>query len=108
MNKGLMIVISGPAGSGKGTVNAKLLESGEYVYSVSATTRQPRPGEINGKNYHFITREDFEGRIQKGEMLEYTSLSVEEIAETVGYADCSYFCRVFKRFTGHTPLFYRK
>ncbi len=42
------------------------------------------------------------------EMLEYTSLSVEEIAETVGYADCSYFCRVFKRFTGHTPLFYRK
>ena len=73
MNKGLMIVISGPAGSGKGTVNAKLLESGEYVYSVSATTRQPRPGEINGKNYHFITREDFEGRIQKGEMLEYTS-----------------------------------
>lgn len=73
MNKGLMIVISGPAGSGKGTVNAKLLESGEYVYSVSATTRQPRPGEINGKNYHFITREDFESRIRKGEMLEYTS-----------------------------------
>ncbi|MBQ8440610.1 MAG: guanylate kinase [Clostridia bacterium] len=73
MNKGLMIVISGPAGSGKGTVNAKLLESGEYVYSVSATTRQPRPGEINGKNYHFITREDFERRIRKGEMLEYTS-----------------------------------
>ncbi len=42
------------------------------------------------------------------EMLEYTSLSVEEIAETVGYRDCSYFCRVFKKFTGHTPLFYRK
>lgn len=73
MNKGLMIVISGPAGSGKGTVNARLLESGEYVYSVSATTRQPRPGEQNGVNYHFITKEDFEARIQKGEMLEYTS-----------------------------------
>ena len=42
------------------------------------------------------------------EMLVYTSLSVEEIAEMVGYADCSYFCRVFKKFTGHTPLFYRK
>ncbi len=42
------------------------------------------------------------------EMLEYTSLSVEEIAEMVGYADCSYFCRVFKKFTGHTPRFYRK
>ena len=42
------------------------------------------------------------------EMLVYTSLSVEEIAEMVRYADCSYFCRVFKKFTGHTPLFYRK
>ncbi len=42
------------------------------------------------------------------EMLEYTALSVEEIAEMVGYEDCSYFCRIFKRFTGHTPLFYRK
>ena len=73
MSKGLMIVISGPAGSGKGTVNARLLESGEYVYSVSATTRQPRPGEVNGVNYHFITKEDFEARIQKGEMLEYTT-----------------------------------
>lgn len=73
MKKGLMIVISGPAGSGKGTVNAQLLTSGEYVYSVSATTRGPRPGEINGKNYHFITKEDFEERIRKGEMLEYTT-----------------------------------
>lgn len=42
------------------------------------------------------------------EMLVYTSLSVDEIAEMVGYHDCSYFCRVFKKFTGHTPLFYRK
>lgn len=42
------------------------------------------------------------------EMLIYTSLSVEEIAEMVGYSDCSYFCRVFKKFTGNTPLFYRK
>ena len=72
MNKGLMIVISGPAGSGKGTVNARLLESDEYVYSVSATTRAPRVGEVDGKNYYFITKEDFEARIQKGQMLEYT------------------------------------
>lgn len=42
------------------------------------------------------------------EMLTYTVMSVEEIAETVGYSDCSYFCRVFKKFTGNTPLFYRK
>jgi guanylate kinase len=72
MNKGLLIVISGPAGSGKGTVNAHLLDTGDYVYSVSATTRAPRPGEVNGKNYHFITREEFTHRIENGEMLEYT------------------------------------
>ena len=72
MKKGLMIVISGPAGSGKGTVNAKLLQSDEYVYSVSATTRAPRPGEVDGVNYYFITKEDFEGRIAAGQMLEYT------------------------------------
>ena len=72
MKKGLMIVISGPAGSGKGTVNAKLLQSDEYVYSVSATTRAPRPGEVDGVNYYFISKEDFEGRIAAGQMLEYT------------------------------------
>ena len=72
MTKGLMIVISGPAGSGKGTVNAHLLRTGEYVYSISATTRAPRPGEVDGVNYYFITREDFEKRIAAGEMLEYT------------------------------------
>ncbi len=71
-NKGLMIVISGPAGSGKGTVNRHLLETGEFVYSVSATTRAPRPGEVDGINYHFITREDFIGRIANDGMLEYT------------------------------------
>ncbi len=73
MKKGLLIVISGPAGSGKGTVNSILLKSPEFVYSVSATTRAPRPGEVDGVNYHFITREDFESRIERGEMLEYTS-----------------------------------
>ena len=73
MEKGLLIVISGPAGSGKGTVNNLLLESPQYAYSVSATTRAPRPGEVDGVNYHFITKEDFEERIARGEMLEYTS-----------------------------------
>ena len=72
MKKGLMIVISGPAGSGKGTVNAHLLATGDFVYSVSATTRAPRPGEIDGVNYHFISREDFLSRIDSGAMLEYT------------------------------------
>ncbi|MBR2353612.1 MAG: guanylate kinase [Clostridia bacterium] len=72
MNKGLLIVISGPAGSGKGTVNAHLLSTGDFVYSVSATTRDPRPGEVDGVNYHFITREEFLSRIESGAMLEYT------------------------------------
>ena len=71
--KGLLIVVSGPAGSGKGTVNGILLQSPEFAYSVSATTRAPRPGEVDGVNYHFITKEDFEARIARGEMLEYTS-----------------------------------
>ncbi len=72
MEKGLLIVISGPAGSGKGTVNAHLLKTGDFVYSVSATTRAPRPGEVDGVNYHFITREEFLSRIDAGRMLEYT------------------------------------
>ena len=73
MKKGLLIVISGPAGSGKGTVNAKLLESEAFAYSVSATTRAPREGEVDGKNYHFISTWEFERRIREGEMLEYTN-----------------------------------
>lgn len=68
-----MIVVSGPAGSGKGTVTQRLLESPDFAYSVSATTRAPRPGEVNGVNYHFITVEDFEQRIREGELLEYTN-----------------------------------
>ena len=72
MKKGLMIVISGPAGSGKGTVNAHLLKTGDFVYSVSATTRAPRPGEVDGVNYHYITRADFLSRIESGDMLEHT------------------------------------
>lgn len=71
--RGLLLVISGPAGSGKGTVISELMKTDErYCYSVSATTRAPRPGEVNGVNYHFITRDDFTARISGGGMLEYT------------------------------------
>ena len=70
--KGLLIVVSGPAGSGKGTVLKHVLKNEDFKYSVSATTRAPRPGEINGVNYHFITREDFLDRIASGMMLEHT------------------------------------
>lgn len=72
MTKGLMLVISGPAGSGKGTVNAHLLKTGDFVYSVSATTRAPRPMEVDGVNYHFLSKEEFLTRLENGDMLEYT------------------------------------
>ncbi len=72
MNKGLLIVVSGPAGSGKGTVNAHLLKRDDFAFSVSATTRDPRPGEIDGKSYHFISRDEFLKQLECGDMLEYT------------------------------------
>ena len=72
MEKGLLVVVSGPSGCGKGTVNGKLLETGEFVFSVSATTRQPREGEKDGVNYYYISQEEFLRRIDAGEMLEYT------------------------------------
>ncbi len=72
MKKGIMLVISGPAGCGKGTVCKHLLATGDYKLSVSATTREPRPGEVDGVNYHYITRKDFLARIKSGDMLEHT------------------------------------
>lgn len=72
MKKGILLVISGPSGSGKGTVIKRLMEkSRDFVYSVSATTRSPRVGEVDGVNYHFITKSDFESRIDSGMMLEH-------------------------------------
>ena len=73
MSRGLLIVVSGPAGSGKGTVNSQLVATGDFVFSVSATTRAPRPGEIDGVNYHFIDRDEFERRIADNGFLEYTT-----------------------------------
>ena len=73
MSRGLLIVVSGPAGSGKGTVNSQLVATGDFVFSVSATTRAPRPGEVDGINYHFIDREEFQRRIDENGFLEYTT-----------------------------------
>ena len=72
MEKGLLVVVSGPAGSGKGTVTRMLMDLPDYAFSVSATTRAPRPGEVDGVNYHYISVEEFEGRIGADELLEYT------------------------------------
>lgn len=74
MKKGILFIISGPAGSGKGTVVNELLNKHKDIkLSISATTRSPRPGEENGVHYHFITRDEFESRISRGEILEYTT-----------------------------------
>lgn len=74
MNRnGTLVVFSGPSGSGKGTVLGEYLKSHpEAAFSVSATTRRPRPGEADGVNYWFVTRERFEEMITKGEVLEHT------------------------------------
>ena len=71
--RGLLIVISGPSGVGKGTVRNALFEREGHnlVYSVSMTTRQPRNGEVDGREYYFVTREEFEQRIKNNGFLEY-------------------------------------
>lgn len=70
--KGLLLVVSGPAGVGKGTVNAALMaKHPEIRMSVSATTRKPRPGEIDGMHYFFKTEEDFRRMIDEDAFLEY-------------------------------------
>lgn len=71
MNKGLILVVSGPAGSGKGTVNRYLRDTGDYVYSVSRTTRAPRPLEKDGEDYIFVSREEFMSYIEENDFLEY-------------------------------------
>lgn len=75
MNKnGLLIVVVGPSGSGKGTVIKELLKKDENTYlSISATTRTPRPGEVDGIHYLFTTKEAFQVLIDTGSMLEYAS-----------------------------------
>lgn len=70
--KGLLIVLSGPSGSGKGTICKSFLEKNEKVgLSISATTRAPRDGEVDGTHYFFIDKPKFEEMIQKKELLEY-------------------------------------
>ena len=71
MHKGILLVLSGPSGSGKGTILDAYKKDHPVYFSVSNTTRAPRPGEIDGVHYHFITREAFEQKIASGGMLEY-------------------------------------
>ena len=75
MNRGLLIVVSGASGTGKGTVCRKILDDlPEVAYSISATTRAPRPGEVDGKEYYFISRDEFKSWIADGKFLEYAEV----------------------------------
>lgn len=75
--RGVLFVFSGPSGVGKGTLKAKLFEefADRIAYSVSATTRGPREGEVDGKDYFFISRQEFERRVKNNEFLEHAEFT---------------------------------
>jgi len=75
IQKGAILVLSGPSGAGKSTIiNAASSEIGEYYFSISTTTREPRVGEVDGKDYFFVTKESFEEDIKAGNFLEYAQV----------------------------------
>ena len=92
---GILLVVSGPSGSGKTTLCRKLADSGEVRYSTSCTTRPPRPGEVHGRDYHFLSKEDFFHCLEAGEFLEhavvhgnlYGSLKSEVVAHLLAGTD---------------------
>lgn len=75
--RGVLFVFSGPSGVGKGTLKAKLFEefADRIAYSVSATTRGPREGEVDGKDYFFISRQEFERRVKNNKFLEHAEFA---------------------------------
>lgn len=72
--KGSMLLISGPSGCGKSTICKQLLEDDDVVFSVSATTRAPRPGEVDGTHYHFLSPEAFRDHISEGAFIEHAEV----------------------------------
>ena len=72
-DKGMLIVLSGPSGVGKGTVRQAMVNKygQQFKYSISMTTRKPRPGEVDGVDYYFVSKAEFEEEIANGGMLEY-------------------------------------
>lgn len=72
--EGTMLLISGPSGCGKSTICRRLLEDDDVVFSVSATTRAPRPGEVDGKAYHFLSTDEFKQRIRAGAFIEHAEV----------------------------------
>ncbi|MBK1829215.1 guanylate kinase [Verrucomicrobiaceae bacterium R5-34] len=71
---GIILLVSGPSGSGKTTLCRRLADEGEAVYSTSCTTRPAREGEVDGHDYHFLSREDFEKRIAADQFIEHAEV----------------------------------
>ncbi len=86
---GLLVVISGPSGVGKGTIRKALFEmpDNNFCYSVSMTTRKPRAGEVNGVDYFFVSREEFEQHIANDDLLEYAEFVGEYYGTPRHYID---------------------
>ena len=73
--RGLMVVLSSPSGAGKSTISRALIErDSNLTMSVSATTREPRPGEVEGQDYYFVQKQDFDGMVSGGKMLEHAQV----------------------------------
>ncbi|MBM7685510.1 guanylate kinase [Defluviitalea raffinosedens] len=70
-NKGIVVIISGPSGSGKGTIVKEMIKYDKYALSISVTTRSPRVGEEDGVHYFFKSKQEFEEMIHKGELIEW-------------------------------------
>jgi len=71
---GSMLLISGPSGCGKSTICKRLVEDEDVVFSVSATTRAPRPGEDHGEHYHFLSKDEFKAQIREGAFIEHAEV----------------------------------
>ena len=100
MKEGLLVILSGPSGVGKGTVRSVLMKdkSLNLVYSISLTTRPPRIGEINGKDYFFTTKENFEKQLREDGLLEYAKFVNNRKCDSVHFAQ-PFFCRITPRTT---------
>jgi len=72
--RGTMLVVSGPSGSGKSTICARLREDPRVEFSVSSTTRAPRPGEVDGRDYHFVDKARFRAEIERGAFIEWAEV----------------------------------
>lgn len=72
--KGILFVISAPSGAGKTTLISSLRQKQDFIYSVSCTTRAPRPGEVHGEDYFFLSQDEFRAHIEAGDFLEYAEV----------------------------------